>query len=189
MALYYAMIYDGKVAGIEKTSPYGKFEPSIRWVEFDPRLNYVEVGYIYNEATGNFERVRRSLEEEKKECLKLINDLSDAKIDAMLWDFPKNERLTFNTQLHEADRYFDILKKGGEPTFYDIPFISTLAQKRHIPVDIMMQKVKEKAVMFAVGTATVSGDRQAFEDVLKAIVNHDQLDELFEKVQKWGGLR
>ena len=43
--------------------------------------------------------------------------------------------------------------------------------------------------MFAVGTATVSGDRQAFEDTLKAIKNHAQLDELFEKVQKWGGLR
>lgn len=189
MALHYAMIYGGKVAGIEKTSPYGKFEPSIRWVEYDPRVNYVEVGYIYNEGSGTFERVRRSLEEEKNECLQLINDLSDAKIDAMLWDFPKNERLTFNTQLHEADRYFDMIKSGKTPDFTDVPFISTLAQKRHIPLEIMMQKVKEKAVMFAVGTATVSGDRQAFEDTLKAIKNHAQLDELFEKVQKWGGLR
>ncbi len=189
MATYYAMIYDGKVAGIEKLPPYGKFEPSIKWVEYDPRQKYVEVGYIYNEASNTFERVRRSLEEEKKECLQLINNLTDAKIEMMLWDYPKNERLTFNTQLHEADRYFDLVKQGQKPSFADIPFTSTLAEKRRIPVDLLMQKVKEKALMFAIGTATVSGDRQAFEDSLKGIVNHAQLDELFADVQRWGGLR
>lgn len=189
MALHYAMIYGGKVAGIEKSSPYGKFEPSIQWVEYDPKQTYVEVGYIYNNASNSFERVRRSLEEEKKECLQLINDLTDAKIDVMLWDYPKNERLTFNSQLHEVDRYYDMLKRGETPTFFDIPFISTLAEKRKLPLDKMMEKVKEKAVQFAVGTATVSGDRQAFEDTLKALTNHEQLDELFAKVQRWGGLR
>ena len=186
---YYAMIYDGKVAGIETTSPYGKFEPSIQWVEFDPKQVYVEVGYLYNEGQGTFERQRRSLEEEKEECLNLINQLSDIKIDAMLFDYPKNERFTFNAQLHEVDRYYDRLEEGKPIRPTDIPFISNLAKKRGIPLDIMMQKVKEKAIQFAIGTSEVSGDRQAFEDVLKAITNHKQLDELFVKVQKWGGLR
>lgn len=186
---HYAMIYAGKVAGIEKTSPYGKFEPSIRWVEYDPTRVYVEVGYLYNEGQGTFERQRKPLEEEKMECLNLINQLSDIKIDAMLYDYPKNERLTFNAQLHEVDRYYDRLEEGKEIRPTDIPFISNLARKRGIPLDIMMQKVKEKAILFAYGTSEVSGDRQAFEDVLKAITNHEQLDELFIKVQKWGGLR
>lgn len=56
------------------------------------------------------------------------------------------------------------------------PILSAIAQARGVPVDVLRQKALEKAQAYALLTATIAGQRQRFEDAIKAATNLDALE-------------
>lgn len=77
-------------------------------------------------------------------------------------EYPTDEVLSWSKQELEARAY---LADDSAPT----PLLSAIAENRNIPLDLLAQKVVEKADVYAGFTGQIFGIRQALEDRLLAI--------------------
>lgn len=113
-------------------------------------------------AQINDAKARKCLEAAQK-AQEIINQV------AGLNHLPDFEVQTWVTQADEANAW---AKDERTAT----PILSAIAQARGIPVDILRQKALEKAQAYALLTATIAGQRQRFEDAIKAATDLDALE-------------
>ncbi|MBD3611115.1 MAG: hypothetical protein HUJ13_01600 [Hydrogenovibrio crunogenus] len=92
-----------------------------------------------------------------------IDGKAQAFIDSAIEPYPEFEKLTFERQEREARDY---LANNAVAT----PTISAIATARSLTVDVIAQRVVDKADAFAALATHIAGQRQAYHDQLAAAV-------------------
>lgn len=88
-----------------------------------------------------------------------INSAYDAATSSLVSTYPSTELLTFDKQESEARAY------SADPSASTL-FLSGLAKARGITLDDLVGRVIEKSEAFASAVATLTGQRQRYEDLL-----------------------
>ena len=100
-----------------------------------------------------------SIELLKVNKLSEINSAYDAATSSLVSTYPSTELLTFDKQESEARAY------SADPSASTL-FLSGLAKARGITLDDLVGRVIEKSEAFASAVATLTGQRQRYEDLL-----------------------
>lgn len=82
---------------------------------------------------------------------------------------PEHEKQTWEAQEAEARAW-----KADKST--PTPTLDTIATLRGVPVEILREKAYQKAVAYRMLSPHVSGERQAFEDTIRAAKSIEELD-------------
>ncbi|MDE8034639.1 hypothetical protein OQ257_05605 [Actinobacillus equuli subsp. equuli] len=114
--------------------------------------------------------VKQTLLQNKQLKLDEINCAAQAFVakTAKLNDTPEFEQATWQAQAEEAVAWF---KDNSTPT----PKLDLLASLRGIPPEVLRQKAYEKAQAFYQLSFAVAGQRQRYEDALKACETLEQV--------------
>ena len=110
-----------------------------------------------------------ALQERKKHRLELVNAAYENAVSALVNTYPPTELLTFDKQEAEARAYLDDASAST-------PFLSGLAAARGITLDDLVRRVIAKSDAFAVVVASLTGQRQRYEDLLDAAVTVEDLE-------------
>ncbi len=102
-----------------------------------------------------------SREEAAAAKLQEINAACDAALAALTAMYPERELLSFERQEREARALI-----SGDTS--NTAHIAAIASGRGIPVEDLAQKIVAKADAFSVASGTLIGQRQKWEDMLKA---------------------
>ena len=102
-----------------------------------------------------------------------INDKAQAFVNlyAELDKTPDFERATWQEQANEAIAWH---ADNSHPT----PTLETIAQHRNVPVALLRQKAYEKTMQFRFLTNAIAGQRQHFEDLLKAAETAEAIEQI-----------
>lgn len=122
------------------------------------------------------EKQNENLDQLKKQKLTEINLAAQAFVaqTAKLSETPEFERATWQEQANEARAWF---ADKSHPTSK----LDLLAQLRGVPADILRQKCYEKAQAFYQLSFAVAGQRQRYEDELKACQTLEQVQAITPK--------
>ena len=100
-----------------------------------------------------------TLDELKAIKLSEINVAYDTATSSLVSNYPETELLTFGKQESEARAY-------ASDHSASTPFLSGLAKARGITLDDLVGRVIRKSEAFASAVATLTGQRQRYEDLL-----------------------
>lgn len=103
--------------------------------------------------------VEPSLDEIKAAKLYEINSSYDAITSSLVSTYPSTELLTFDKQEMEARA------RANDPSA-NTPFLDGLAKARGIALDDLVVRVIKKSEAFAAAVASLTGQRQRYEDLL-----------------------
>lgn len=106
---------------------------------------------------------QNKLNEASQKAQAIINQVSG--VDSL----PDFEVQSWISQADEAQAW---AKDNSAPT----PILSAIAQARGVPVEVLRQKALAKAQAYALLTATIAGQRQRFEDAIKAAKDMNALN-------------
>ncbi len=116
---------------------------------------------------------------QKKEALiRKIATKTDRLKDSILVGYPQAEIDSFYRQEKEA------LTKKANPNA-ETPMLSSIALSRGVPLDVLVDKVLEKAELFASIMGGIIGQRQKFEDRALSAETLEQLTDIEIEVDKW----
>lgn len=118
------------------------------------------------------------LKDSQQKLAIFLKNKADEFGNKLLWEFPEIEKNSFGTQKKEAEDYKS--GKNLKPTF-----LLQLVEKRKIPLDILVEKVLDKAHQYEVRAGIITGYRQAFMDEIESATTIDQLNDIKQKIQKW----
>lgn len=110
-----------------------------------------------------------TLEEIKILKLGEINSAYDAATSSLVATYPQTELLTFDKQEQEARSYL------SDPSA-STPFLSGLAKARGITLDDLVGRVIAKSEAFAAAVATLTGQRQRYEDLLTVAKTAEEIE-------------
>ena len=109
-----------------------------------------------------------SIELLKVNKLSEINSAYDAATSSLVSAYPSTELLTFDKQESEARAY-------SADSSASAPFLSGLAKARGITLDDLVGRVIKKSEAFASAVATLTGQRQKYEDMLEAATTAEEV--------------
>lgn len=109
-----------------------------------------------------------TLEELKSIKLYEINSAYDSATSSLVSTYPYTELLTFDKQEQEARAY-------SADHSASTPFLSGLAKARGITLDDLVGRVIKKSEAFAFAVATLTGQRQRYEDLLDAAITAEEI--------------
>lgn len=109
-----------------------------------------------------------TLDELKTTKLSEINAAYDTATSSLVSTYPATELLTFDKQETEARAY------ASDPSA-STPFLSGLAKARGITLDDLVGRVIRKSEAFASAVATLTGQRQRYEDLLDAATTAEEV--------------
>lgn len=116
---------------------------------------------------------------QKKEALiRKIANKTDRLKDSILVGYPQAEIDSFYRQEKEA------LTKKSNPNA-ETPMLSSIALSRGVSLDVLVDKVLEKAELFASIMGGIIGQRQKFEDRTLSAETLEQLTDIEIEVDKW----
>lgn len=116
---------------------------------------------------------------QKKEALiRKIANKTDRLKDSILVGYPQAEIDSFYRQEKEA------LTKKANPNA-QTPMLSSIALSRGVSLDVLVDKVLEKAELFASIMGGIIGQRQKFEDRTLGAETLEQLTDIEIEVDKW----
>lgn len=98
-----------------------------------------------------------------------INAAYDTATSSLVSTYPQTELLTFDKQEAEARAY------SADPSA-STPFLSGLAQARGITLDDLVGRVIAKSEAFAAAVATLTGQRQRYEDLLTVAKTAEEIE-------------
>lgn len=110
----------------------------------------------------------RTLDGLKMAKLAEINSAYDVATSSLVATYPATELLTFDKQEAEARAYTADLSTST-------PFLSGLAKARGITLDDLVGRVIRKSEAFASAVATLTGQRQRYEDLLDAATTAEEV--------------
>lgn len=110
--------------------------------------------------------------------LKTVLEKADVMKAALFADYPQMEIESFYRQEREARAYIEDKTAPCE-------MLTAIATMRHITVDLLAEKVIEKADKIAVITGKIIGTRQHFEDLISVAKTMDELVEIENAVAQW----
>lgn len=116
-----------------------------------------------------------------KDRLTEINAASDNLLNDIRSGYPEFETDTWDQQKAEAEAYL-------ADNTASIPLVQSIADSRGVPVDVLCQKIVEKATAYAQTAGTIIGDRQKLEDQIEAILANTSLTD-DEKIDQIGVIR
>ena len=109
-----------------------------------------------------------TLEELKEAKLAEINSVYDEATSSLVSTYPQTELLTFDKQEAEARAY------SADPSA-STPFLSGLAKARGITLDDLVGRVIAKSEAFEAAVATLTGQRQRYEDLLGVATTAEEI--------------
>lgn len=116
---------------------------------------------------------------QKKEALiRKIANKTDRLKDSILVGYPQAEIDSFYRQEKEA------LTKKANP-HAETPMLSSIALSRGVSLDVLVDKVLEKAELFASIMGEIIGQRQKFEDRALSAETLEQLTDIEIEVDRW----
>ncbi len=116
---------------------------------------------------------------QKKEALiRKIANKTDRLKDSILVGYPQAEIDSFYRQEKEA-----LTKKANQNA--ETPMLSSIALSRGVSLDVLVDKVLEKAELFASIMGGIIGQRQKFEDRTLSAETLKQLTDIEIEVDKW----
>lgn len=128
---------------------------------------WVKVGMAYKDG----EIVKPSLDELKDNAILVLNGMFDGQIELLKGEMiPDAEILSWNDQEKEARAY---LEHKTEPIF-----LKVIASTRNIPLDLLAQKVVQKADTYRSGLARIIAERQRCEDLIKSAQTEKELEQI-----------
>lgn len=110
-----------------------------------------------------------TLETMKEMKLAEINSAYDSATSFLVSTYPTTELLTFDKQESEAHAY------SANPSV-STPFLSGLAKARGITLDDLVERVLIKSEAFASAVATLTGQRQRYEDLLDTATTTEEVE-------------
>ena len=110
-----------------------------------------------------------SISDRKAEKLREINKAYNIATSSLISSYPQTELLTFDKQEQEARSY---TADASSPT----PFLSGIASARGITLDDLVGRVIVKSEAFAKAVASLTGQRQRYEDLLEAATTVDEIE-------------
>lgn len=113
----------------------------------------------------------KTLDEVKLDKIYEINAIYEQKSETIKIDTPESEVLTWDIQKNEVEGY---MKDNSFPT----PFIDNLALSRQINKSELVHKIITKVVAFNTYMAKITGQRQFYEDKIKAAVNKSEVESI-----------
>ena len=114
------------------------------------------------------EAPEKDLDTLRSDKLLEINGKYDAATSSIVSTYPSTELLTFDKQEQEARAYSDDHSAST-------PFLSGLANARGITLDDLVGRVIRKSEAFASAVATLTGQRQRYEDQLNAAMTAEEI--------------
>ena len=156
---------DGSYVIIKNNLPYhvpNEGEWKDEWLEID---NYVKT---HPEEVTNDITYHPSVSELKEYKLSEINSAYNEYTSALVSTYPQTELLTFDKQEAEARAY------TADPST-STPFLSGLAKARGITLDDLVGRVIRKSEAFASAVATLTGQRQRYEDMLSVATTAEEI--------------
>lgn len=109
-----------------------------------------------------------TLDELKAAKLAEVNAAYDMAASSLVNTYPATELLTFDKQEQEARAY-------AADSSASTPFLAGLAKARGITLDDLVGRVIAKSDMFASAVATLTGQRQRYEDLLDATTTAEEI--------------
>ena len=110
-----------------------------------------------------------TVDELKVDKLSEINSTYDVVTSSLISTYPQTELLTFDKQEKEARAY------AADPSV-STPFLSGLAKARGITLDDLVGRVIAKSEAFAAAVATLTGQRQRYEDLLTVAKTAEEIE-------------
>ena len=127
----------------------------------------------YIEKTSNGYEIKEvqelSLEELKANKLSEINSKYNIATESLVSTYPSTELLTFDKQEQEARAW---LKDNNVET----PLIDSLAEGRQIDKADLVNRIINKADLFAIQTGYLTGQRQHYEDQLELATTKEEIE-------------
>ncbi len=116
--------------------------------------------------------------QQKEALIRKIATKTDRLKDSILVGYPQAEIDSFYRQEKEA------LTKKANPNA-QTPMLSSIALSRGVSLDVLVDKVLEKAELFASIMGGIIGQRQKFEDRTLGAETLEQLTDIEIEVDKW----
>lgn len=112
-----------------------------------------------------------SIDEIKQMKLDEINNQYEKAISQLTRGYPQTEISSWPKQEEEANSW---VKDNAA----DVPFLTNLSIKREISMEILCQKVLDKALTFAMISGDLTGQRQRMEDELDKLYLENNSDDI-----------
>lgn len=93
-----------------------------------------------------------------------INTQYESAIAELTRGYPQTEISSWSKQEEEANSW----TKDNNAV---VPFLTNLSIKRNVPMEILCQKVLDKALLYAIKSGDITGQRQYMEDLLDKIID------------------
>lgn len=116
--------------------------------------------------------------QKRESLIRKIATKTDRLKDSILVGYPQAEIDSFYRQEKEA------LTKKNNPNA-ETPMLSSIALSRGVSLDVLVDKVLEKAELFASIMGGIIGQRQKFEDRALSAETLEQLTDIEIEVDKW----
>lgn len=113
------------------------------------------------------QRSRVTLEQAKTEKIRLINHECERQLNSLVSDYPASERDTWEQKIKEAENLLD----HGVPATY----LSIEATQRGVNVEVLAQKVLQKADEYLTAAATITGNRGKHTDTVNSLTSVDDV--------------
>ena len=129
-------------------------------------------------------QVARDLDNLKRLKLNEIACEYEKRINVITQGIPQSEMLTWEAQEREAKAYLQNKEVENAPS------LSILASKRGIELEVLCNKVVEKATLYRGASSALIGKRQAYEDKITLAKNINEvsaiswIDEIKESTQE-----
>ena len=143
-------------------------ENSVLVVELDTATQeWLEVGMSYDPITHTF--IQPTLEEYKEKKLNFINAMFELEAQTLKDIIPNDERLSWDTQKLEAERFL----QTGDKT--QAPVLEALSLSRGLDINDLAQKVLQKNKAFNENIAKLIGNRQNLQKQIEQATNYKEV--------------
>lgn len=117
-------------------------------------------------------------QQQQQRLVQKVANKTDLLKSQLLVGYPQAEIDSFYRQEREARGW---LADNSYPT----PMLAAIAQNRGVPLEILAQKVIEKADQVAQLVGVIIGQRQHFEDVILSAKTEENLTAVEQEIEQW----
>lgn len=138
--------------------------------------------YKWDEQSSNWvedlEEKEKQFTSRKLSLIVALKNKADELAKHLLIEYPDAERISFAIQKQEALDYKS--GKNLNPTF-----LSALAKKRNIPLDVLVEKVLIKTAAYEERVGDIVGTRQLIMDKFDTAKTEQDLDAIEKEIKDW----
>ncbi len=138
--------------------------------------------YKWDDQSSNWvedlEEKEKQFTSRKLSLIVALKNKADDLAKHLLIEYPDAERISFAIQKQEALDYKS--GKNLNPTF-----LSALAKKRNIPLDVLVEKVLIKTAAYEERVGDIVGTRQLIMDKFDTAKTEDDLDAIETEIKDW----